>query len=40
MESRYRIQIQSYNLPENPTIAELVAYLDKHPQKYRQNIRP
>jgi len=35
MESRYRIQIHSYNLAENPTIAELAAYLDKHPLSVR-----
>lgn len=35
MESRYCIQIHSYNLAENPTIAELSAYLDKHPLPVR-----
>jgi acyl-CoA synthetase (AMP-forming)/AMP-acid ligase II/acyl carrier protein len=31
MESRYHMKIHSYNLAENPTIAQLAAYLDKHP---------
>jgi hypothetical protein len=35
MENRYRIQIHSYNLAENPTIAQLAAYLDKHPLSVR-----
>jgi len=31
MESRYHMKIHSYNLAENPNIAQLAAYLDKHP---------
>ena len=35
MESRYHIRIHSYNLAENPTIAKIAAYLDKHPLPVR-----
>jgi len=35
MEIRYHTRIHSYNMAENPTIAELAAYLDKHPLPVR-----
>ena len=31
LESRYHIRIHSYNLADKPTIAELAAYVEKHP---------
>ena len=31
IDSRFHLRIHSYNPAENPTIAQLAAYLDKHP---------